>query len=180
MQTISLNNHCAHSFWQVTKALWNAGKDIHVREWSLSNTPSPERITMSLLQASTSKHCAFPQSCNGYVRAHVGIKYTSGHNYLTLLRCLVLTMTVVFNCGIGTPWWQQNINSLETKYSTFKWSSTWPWSEKTAETKDIAAWRPMLYLDASSYLLKFCCLTWWMWNYWSSQVVTIAICASGN
>lgn len=56
-----------------------------------------------------------------------------GHNYPTLM-----TMTQhdrsFSNCGTGPPWWQQSINSLDTKYSTFKWSSTWPWQEKTAKT----------------------------------------------
>jgi len=80
-----------------------------------------------------------------------------------------------WNCGIGPPGWQ-SINSLDTEYSTFKWSPTWPQTEKTAETKHIAAWRPILYLDVPSYFAKFYCLTWWTWNHWLWQVITSDVC----
>lgn len=133
MQTISLNSHCAQSFWQVTKPLWNAGRNIHDRERSLSNAPSPGKITTAPSQGSTSKRRGLPNSAAAATWERTLGLSTPGHNYPTLMRMSQHDCSFL-NCGTGPPWWQQSINSLDTKYSTFKWSSTWPWWAKTAKT----------------------------------------------
>lgn len=109
----------------------------------------------------------FPQHGSGNERVHTGIKYPRpqlSNPYENVSSCANHDCSFL-SCGTGPPWWKQSINSQEAKYSPFKWSSTWPWWEKTAETKDIASWWSMLYLVAHSYLLKIYCLTWWTRNY---------------
>lgn len=160
MQTISLNSHCAQSFWQVTKALWNAGRDIHDRERSLSNGPSPGRSAPShkgaLLNA-----VAFPQRGSGDVRAHVGIKYPRPQlsnpyeNVSAQLQFFKLWHRTTM-MTTKHQFTRQQILNFQVKLNMALMSE---------DSKDIAAWRSMLYLDAHSYLLKIYCLTWWTWNY---------------
>lgn len=76
------------------------------------------------------KAAALPQHCDGCLRVDVGIKYlrpqlsdpcknasaSANHDH-----------SFKKSCGIDPPWWQQRINSLDTKYSASKWSQTQPW-----------------------------------------------------
>lgn len=171
MQPFSLSDHCAHSFWQVTEALWNAGTEIHVRKWSLSSPLSPRQITVF---TPALYHCGVPTTPQHKCRTCIRVEYLRPQLSHSDRNAPNFTNhgQRFWNHCTAPLWWQQSISSHRHQILNFqvKPNMTRPW-EESREMKEAALWATVHYLD---YLPKQA------WNYWSLWGVSTAICASEN